>query len=308
MYLTLALLVAGAAAVPSPSAPITNRNLAAPAGKKIQWVGHSFHMFLPGPVAQLAKEAGITGHQNIGLDMIPASVPCQHWNKGGAVKNVLTAGTADVLTIATREDVPDPCIPKFIKLAAQKRPDMHVMVQETWLPVSAALQEGLDPNNLTLTKTYSDKPSKNTEKCAGFAGCSARDAATFKTLERTRNELEGPYRNRLRKQLADLNKEIGKNISILVPVWDATISLRQMIVNGKVPGIAKQSELFMDGLGHARKPLQDMASYLWFGALYNQSPVGMKALDGKSNGQAEVLQKIAWDALKREPLSGVQNR
>jgi hypothetical protein len=81
---------------------------------------------LPGPVGQLAKEAGITGHQNLGVDMIPASVPCQHWNKGGAVRQVLTEGTADVLTLATREDIPDPCIPKFVELAVSWKNSIHL--------------------------------------------------------------------------------------------------------------------------------------------------------------------------------------
>jgi len=276
----------------------------APNGKKIQWVGHSFHVFLPSPVASLAKEAGIKGHENLGTDFLPASVPCQHWNKGGAWKDVIQAGKADVLTIATREDAPDPCVPKFVKLAAAKRPDMQVMIQETWLPWSPNVQEGLNYLDLDQVRTWINSPAKNVEKCAGFAGCTARDSATVKTLERTRTELEGPYRERLRKQLAEINKEMGKNFTVLVPVWDAVITLRQMIVDGKVPGVSKQSELFQDGLGHARKPLQDLASYVWFGAIYNQTPVGLKALGGAA-GQAEVLQKIAWEALKKEPLSGV---
>jgi hypothetical protein len=104
---------------------------------------------------------------------------------------------------------------------------MHVMVQESWLPFSAAIQEGLDHNNQSVVKTYIDTPSKNIEKCGGIRGCSDRNAATFKSLERTRAEIEGPYRVRLRKQLTDLNKELGKNIAILVPLWDATITLRQ---------------------------------------------------------------------------------
>jgi hypothetical protein len=120
MHLTasaLVLFLAGATAVPSTGAPMMNSNMAAPKGKKIQWIGHSFHVFLPAPVAKLANEAGISGHQNLGFDMIPASVPCMHWNKGGAWKQAVQSGKADVMTLATREDVPDPCIPKFVQLA-----------------------------------------------------------------------------------------------------------------------------------------------------------------------------------------------
>ena len=35
-------------------------------------------------------------------------------------------------------------------------------------------------------------------------------------------------------------------------------------VKGQIPGVAKQSALFQDNLGHAQKPLRDMASYSKF--------------------------------------------
>jgi hypothetical protein len=96
-----------------------------PKGKSIQWVGHSFHFFLPEPVAKLAQEAGIKGHVNLGVDRIGASTPCQHWNKGSEngtnpVKDMLKSGKADVLTLATREQIPEPCIAKFTQLAVRK--------------------------------------------------------------------------------------------------------------------------------------------------------------------------------------------
>jgi hypothetical protein len=119
MYLSVATLlgclVAVGTAVPTDLWP----KAAPPKGKNIQWVGHSFHWFLPKPVSQLAAEAGIQGHADVGIDRIGASLPCQHWNKGGetnAVKEALKAGKADVLTLATRELAPDECIPKFVKL------------------------------------------------------------------------------------------------------------------------------------------------------------------------------------------------
>jgi hypothetical protein len=98
---------------------------AVPKGKKVQWMGHSFHFFLPEPVAKLAAEAGIEGHVTVGIDRIGASLPCQHWNKGGengtnAVKDVLKAGKADVLTLSTREPAPDQCIPKFANLGVSE--------------------------------------------------------------------------------------------------------------------------------------------------------------------------------------------
>lgn len=89
----------------------------------------------------------------------------------------------------------------------------------------------------------------------------------------------------------------------------------------------KQSSLFRDSLGHPTKPLMDMASYstfsaavrecscqgsantlivVWFGALYGISPIGAKALaTGTPEGQAEVLQRIAWETLTAEPMNGL---
>ena len=116
----LGLLVAVGTALPSEHWP----KVAPPKGKKIQWVGHSFHWFLPKPVSELATEAGIKGHEDVGIDRIGASLPCQHWNKGGetnAVKEALKAGKADVLTLATREPAPDECIPKFVKLGVSSQ-------------------------------------------------------------------------------------------------------------------------------------------------------------------------------------------
>jgi hypothetical protein len=121
MVLTAApttLAVLALAAVASAQSP--------PKGKAIQWVGHSFHVFLPKPVGKLAEEAGIKGHSSLGFDMIGASTPCQHWNKGGkgptdtnTVKEVLKAGKADVLTLATQQAAPEECIGKFADLAVR---------------------------------------------------------------------------------------------------------------------------------------------------------------------------------------------
>jgi hypothetical protein len=71
-------------------------------------------------------EAGIKGHKSLGFDMIGASTPCQHWNKGGknptdtnTVKEVLKAGRADVLTLATQQATPEECIAKFANLGVR---------------------------------------------------------------------------------------------------------------------------------------------------------------------------------------------
>jgi hypothetical protein len=104
-------------------------------------VGRTFVPLVPAkPVAQLAAEAGIEGHADVGIDRIGASLPCQHWNKGGEtndVKEALKAGKADVLTLATRERAPDECIPKFVKLGVSL---VSVMISNPFNPSLSANQ------------------------------------------------------------------------------------------------------------------------------------------------------------------------
>jgi len=257
-----------------------------PKGLKISWVGHSFHVYLPKPVSQLATEAGIVGHVSLNTDMIGASQPCQHWTKGGGengtntVKDILKAAKADVMTMSLQQPNPDPCVPKFARLANQYKKDMRLMIQETWLPNSA-----------------------NPEEQCVLWGCKNRDAATVEGLEKTRQTIEIPFQNRMRWQLDGLNREIGTNFTTFVPVWEAVLKLRQLIAKGEVPGITKQSALFRDNLGHATPPLVHMTSYLWFAALYNINPIGSKVLGGDP-AQEAIFQKLAWETILNAPLNG----
>ncbi|KAF2663167.1 hypothetical protein BT63DRAFT_128548 [Microthyrium microscopicum] len=276
-------------------ASATQARQAPPKGKKIQYVSNSFHWWLAGPtgpVALLAKEAGIVGHEDIGVDRIPGSTPCQHWTKGGetnAVKVVLKAGKADVLTLVTREQMPDDCMPKFVALANSKRKDMRVMVQENWLVQSA------NP------KVEACKDGKELSW-----GCSDRDGATYEMLEQTRTKLQIPYRTKLRAQVDGLNAEFGKNFTTIVPIYDAVLTLREMVVNGKFPGVAKQSALFMDSLGHPKNEIKSLAGHMWFAAMYGINPVGMKAYASVNTPeQTKILQELAWETLNKEPFNGL---
>jgi len=276
--------------------PAVGSEKAAPKGYKVQYVGHSFHVFVPTVMASLAKEAGISAHQSLGMDMLPASYPCQHWNKNpNTVKNVLNAGKADVLTLATRELAPDECVSKFAKLAFKGNKNIRVMVQETWLPVSS------DPNEKCTPARVGPG-----ERDARINKCSNRDGTTVQGNEKTRAGWELPVRNKLRAQLQGLNKEFGRNVTSLVTTWDGIISLRNAVLKGQVPGVKKQTSLFLDGLGHPTTPLKNFVGYMWFSAMYGVNPNGMKSLAGSAPaGQAKILQEIAWKTVKSEPLNGL---
>jgi hypothetical protein len=139
------------------------------------------------------------------------------------------------------------------------------MVHETWLPLST------DPNECGFPKSDGggkDAAPKGKTPAGGvpfglIPMCNDRDRATVETLKRTKDSLESPYRTRIRNQLTGLNRQLGVNTTSMVPVWDAIITLRQMVIGGKIPNVSKQTDLFQDGLGHPKKPLRDMASYMY---------------------------------------------
>jgi hypothetical protein len=82
---------------------------------------------------------------------------------------------------------------------------MKVMVQETWI-------------------VQSSQPK--VEACEDW-GCKNRDAATWEIIEKTRTTMEQPYKKRLQAQMAGLNKDMKNNMTSLVPVYSAILSMRQ---------------------------------------------------------------------------------
>jgi len=75
--------------------------------------------------------------------------------------------------------------------------------------------------------------------------------------------------------VTSLNTQAGKQAVFVVPVGQAVLALREKIIKGEAPGIAKQSDLFTDPLGHPRGHIQALATYCHFAVIYRQSPVGL---------------------------------
>jgi hypothetical protein len=98
----------------------------------------------------------------------------------------------------------------------------------------------------------------------------------------------------------------------LVPVSNAVFALRERIAEGRAPGLARQTDLFSDNLGHPRPPLAVLVTYCHFAAIYGRSPVGLPVPAAlKENPEAEalnrLLQQLAWEAVTAHPLSGVRS-
>src|SRR5689334_4990177 len=95
-----------------------------PKGERVFTCGHSFHVFLPGILSDMAKKAGIKDHVAVGLSSIGGSRVIQHWDvadEKNKAKENLKAGKVDVLTLSPIH-LPDDGIEKFAKLAFENNP------------------------------------------------------------------------------------------------------------------------------------------------------------------------------------------
>ncbi len=252
-----------------------------PAGVRVFYTGHSFHMFVPPMVEQLVKEAGIPGHVLVGRQGIGGSKVIQHWDKAedqNEAKKVLRTGKVDVFTMAPHVMVPDPGITNFVALGLEHNPDMRFLLQASWYPFDVA-----DPE-----KRIKDN--------------AARDAMKIEDLQAAVDE----WRTRLEAQADELNKLHGKRCVYIVPAGDAVVKLRAMIVAGKFPGITKQSELFRDPIGHGLGHVMALVAYCNFAAIYRTSPVGLVAPERSiSAEQHKILQEIAWETVSKYPHAGI---
>ena len=118
-------------------------------------------------------------------------------------------------------------------------------------------------------------------------------------LDKTRKSVEA--------KADELNKQFGKLVVFLVPVGDATVKLRALVVEGKYPGITKQSELWTDAMPHAGVHVMALSGYCHFAAIYRTSPIGLKMPRFKelTDEQHAILQKIAWETVSKYPHAGI---
>jgi hypothetical protein len=257
-------------------------------GQRVFTCGHSFHVWVPPILSDVAKSAGINDHQAVGLSSIGGSRVIQHWNvpeEKNQAKEALRGCKVDVLTLSPIY-LPDEGIEKFTELALQHNPQIRVTVQEFW--------ERWDIYEPTM------KPPAKVD----------HNAITGEELRRR----HAPYFKDMDEHIRNLNKRFGKQVLYVVPVGQAVIALREKIIAGQAPGLKTQEALFTDPLGHPTAPLQALAAYCHFAVIYRVNPVGLPlpavlARD-KNSGSAEklnrLLQELAWDAVIQHPLSGVQ--
>jgi hypothetical protein len=272
--------------VTEPGARSTPASAGLPEGPRVFVCAHSFMIFTGQQLPPMAEAAGIA-YRDAGTQMIGGSRTLQHWNAPddrNLAKKALSEGAVDVLLVSPQLLLPDEGIDNFTKLGLEENPNLRVLVQASWPSRDANLG-----------------PFKN----------EMRDTATIADLKSMRDGYETTWLKSLEKQVSALNTDAGKSAVRVVPVGQAVFALRERVAQGTAPGIAKQSDLFRDDLGHPQPPLAALVTYCHFAAIYGRSPVGQPVPATLKNfpdavAMNRLLQELAWQAVISYPLSGVQ--
>lgn len=258
-------------------------------GQQVFTAGNSFHAWFVAPILKdMADKAGIKGHEIVGESKIGGSPAIAHWNvpdEKNQAKTALRDGKVDVLTLACMHH-PDDGIDKFAELALAHNPNVRISLQEFWIPWDKF-----------------EWPFRGNESEVNA------DAATAEFLEK----LHQPYFKEMDAYVAALNKRLDKQVVFVAPVGQAVVKLRERIIQGKLAGIEKQSELFTDKLLHPQAPLEALVAYCHFTVIYRRSPVGLpipevlkKNPKWSNEALNRQLQEIAWEVVSQHPLSGVK--
>ena len=278
LFLVLILLVFSSVQAKQEAAP--------PAGLKVLTAGHSFHVWMPPLVAEMAKAAGIQGHEQLAISSIGGSKVIQHWDlptEKNKARPVLEAGKADLFTMAPTF-LPDPGIENFTKLGLEHNPKIRFTLQQNWVP--------FEDSELWLSKS---RP-KSID----------RDVLTLVQL-RAKHD---PYFKMIEDHVKELNARIPTAKIAIVPSGEALLALRDKVIKGEAPGIKTQNELFTDVLGHPGPQIRVLSAYCHFAVIYRRSPVGLPvngllAKLPEAEKLNQLLQEIAWKAVTGHPMSGV---
>jgi hypothetical protein len=244
-------------------------------------------MPMPGPLAQVAKAAKVDGHKIAGTQGLGGSTVTQHWNlpdDKDKCRKALKTGDVDVLTLSPHLNMPDDAIDKFTALMLEHNPNGRVLIQMSWFPYDVLPEKG--------------KKFENAD----------RDNAKPDEL---RKGVWNVWLVKFREQAKALNDKHKKQVVLVVPVGEAVLRLRERVIAGEVPGYPKQSDLFIDPIGHGKAPIAWLTAYCHYTVIYGKSPVGLSVPDAlKKEKDAEKLvkelQEAAWGAVKDEPFSGVK--
>src|SRR5580765_5986960 len=129
----LALATAGPArAVGQDKGPAKKQDAAgATKGLRVFFTSHSLQWYVPEPLGELAKAAGLSDHKLVGHQRIGGNPTLTQWNLAEAkneAKKALKKGEVDVFVMAPIQ-APDQGIENFVKLGLEHNPNMRFSAQ-----------------------------------------------------------------------------------------------------------------------------------------------------------------------------------
>lgn len=278
-----------ALATQKPVAPATTKSK----GKRVFFTGHSFFIaggYMAKKLDLIAKAAGKEKHELVGWRYSGgrSGAVDKWWEKGAdqEPRKSVAAGKVDVLTVCTywmkKGSEQERCVQNFVKLMQESNPDGLVYLITTKIPFDGQ---------------YQDK-----------GGWNARTKAELAKLSGWVDETHR-YANHHGALVDEINKAYGKTVIKAVPLYYGQALLRMQIIDGQVPGVKKQSELYRDAMGHVSELGQRLNAFTVFAAIYGGTPVGLQVPEWEKSGDAVrraqnmSLQNAAWAAVQAAPVT-----
>lgn len=291
--LLLTPVLAACLALTSCATSSTN-TAAIPTGQKMFYASHSLMWDVPPPLAEIVAAYGITNH-SLAIQRMGFSRTQQFWDQPEAqsqAKQALKAGDCDDFVMSPM-DMPDKGVAEFVKLGILNNPHMRFFVQNNWAGFNNDGQKAQQSMQLMM----SGKLKK-------------WDQTTEEDLKTLNTECEKAFE----AQVKEINEQYGHPVIFIIPTSQANSELRARIIRKEFPGLDKQSDLFLDPIGHPKPPLVALNAYLHFATIYGRSPVGlpMPTILKKANNPKwddnfnKALQELAWKTVINYPLSGVK--
>lgn len=265
----------------------------APAGLRMFYASHSLMWDDPAPFGELAAAYGIKD-QKIDIQRMGFSRTQQFWDQPEAqsqAKQALKTGNIDVFVMSPM-DMPDNGVDGFVKLGILNNPHMRFFVQNNWAGFN---QDG---------------------QKAGMSSMMGPPHPWDNTTEEDLKTLNTVCEKAFEDQVKQINEQIGHTVLFIIPTSQANTEIRARIIRKEFPGLEKQSQLFLDNIGHPTPPLVALNVYLHFATIYGRSPIGLPMPAVLKRAQAnnpkwddnfnKALQELAWKTVTTYPLSGVK--
>jgi hypothetical protein len=262
----------------------------APAGFRMFYATHSLMWDTPAPFSELATGAGMKNHK-IDMQRMGFSRTQQFWDQAeaqSAAKKALKEGNVDVFVMSPM-DMPDKGVEGFVTLGIQNNPHMKFYVQNNWAGFN---QDGQRARQSMMS------------------GAHPWDGTTEEQLKTLNTVCETAFET----QVKEINEKVGHPVLFIIPTSQVNSNLRAMIIRKEFPVLEKQSQLFLDNIGHPTPVLVTLNAYTHYATIYGRSPVGlpMPATLKRANNPKfdeafnKALQELAWKVVINYPLSGVK--